>query len=73
MSKKDRIIKVCVCCLKELDAEKDKDLFVEAEGKVACKAHHGVEKWYKEAKDREEKAMTTLSGVLDEATAPEHP
>ena len=48
MSKKDRIIKVCVCCHKELDAAKDKELFVEAEGKVVCKSHHGAAEWFNE-------------------------
>jgi hypothetical protein len=44
MSKKDT--KRCYMCKCELDPVKDKGKFVEAEGKVVCKRHHGVEKWY---------------------------
>ena len=54
--KKD--IKSCFICHKTFDPKKDSDQFLEAEGKVACKAHHGVTTWYKKASTKVEEKAT---------------
>ena len=37
----------CKCC-KKVWKESDADKFVQINGILACKHHHGIEKWYKE-------------------------
>jgi hypothetical protein len=73
MGEKQKETKVCYICHKELDAKKDKDIFVEADGIVACKRHHGIEKWHEEAKDREEKALLVTPEAAKQVSVPESP
>lgn len=50
--KKDKAEKVvdmqpCYCC-KKVWKSNEADKFVQGEGKVVCRSHHGVEAWAKE-------------------------
>jgi len=68
-------LKTCYICHKTLDATKQKDEFCEAEGRVACKYHHGVEAWWREAMWREKETTTTMTGVVESkpTTSQENP